>query len=385
MANRFTRRIGKGFALLGMVLLGACAGTKFNGPGPFERVAIQRDIRAAGNTFAPGAGSNPTQYAVMGITRTPDGRVRANPYFGHFETLPDGKTYFNAQSAPSLYDNGAHFFAAGIGRTLFDGKVAIGTGFTQVGDTVTQEIGAKLKLPTGTEITYSSALDAAYQDCLRELRDNSRVGIAQEIPIQIDGKKLLSGYFETGVHGEPKFKVGGSLELGDFGALDAAFGLATKELQLRYSVPFGEKSQHFWFIGADHNTQTNETNFLIGINLTGYGNRRNPRRRKNGKQPTSGSGNEPHGFKLVQARVDPTTSRVVLQALKNPRTARKLIPAIRARLQRLRTARRPIAVAKATTPNGTAMSKIKKWKERLAAKNPFRRTKPNLSRRPMRR
>ncbi|QQR92449.1 MAG: hypothetical protein IPJ89_04845 [Candidatus Iainarchaeum archaeon] len=374
--RRPLQRTGKVAAFLGLMVLGACAGGNkgFRGAGPYERVAIQRDIRAAGNTFAPSPGSNPTQYAALGFTRTPDGKVRASPYFGHFETARDGKTFFNVQAAPNMNDPGAHYFAAGIGHTLFDGKVAVGTGFRQIGNETAQEFGAKLNLPSGTEITFSSELDEAYKDVLRTFRDNARVGVAQEIPIEIDGKRLFSGYFETGIHGEPKIKVGGSMNLGDFGALDAAFGLASKELQLRYSVPFGEKSEHFWFIGADINTEGGEPTFMIGINLTGYGRSRNPRRRKGQRGNTTGGSSPPKGgFRLVRVRADPQTATALTQMMKQPHLARRFLPIVRKRLAELRPRRK-------TEQAMTAKNTRVKWK----GTKPVKKSRPFIHR-PMRR
>jgi hypothetical protein len=258
--------------------------------------------------------------------------VHINPYFGHFETLPDGKTYFNAQSFPNTEDPERNGFAAGIGRTFLGGKAAAGVGFTRVGDYEAAEFKAKLDLVPGTTITYSTAIERAGEEAIRELKKNSRIGVNQDL-IEVDGKNLFSGYFETGISGEPKFKVGASLNLGDIGALDAAYKLAEKELQLRYSIPFGEKSEHFWFIGVDKPLDGGEPVFLFGINFTKYGGSRSPRRRKKGRQPTTGGNGNGGKFRIVRMPIEPNAARIISRVITHPRQGRQLLPAMRSRLK----------------------------------------------------
>jgi hypothetical protein len=264
--------LGRGFVLLGTVVLGACGtlSSEKKGMAASERVALGKDLRAAMNTFVPSGEFNPTSYLTLTGIRGPDGNVILAPFLGHWQADASGKRAFHLAVAGNSDDPKATAFFGGIRSAFADGRGVVGVGTTLVNETFTQALAAKWKLDEKTIFTFSTN-----PDVLRESIFNVQRNLGA-----IKGT-VLTSYLEKGVDQFEQFRVGASLERGQH-AVDIAFDNTNNRADVRWNFGFGKSGEHFLFAGPTYDVNTREWSWQAGVNFTSYlfgRSKRSPRRK----------------------------------------------------------------------------------------------------------
>lgn len=286
--SRFKRILQKSGVFVGAIVLAACSTFNPSLPGPSERVASMRDLRAAVNTFVPSGEFNPTSYIALSGTRTPDKKVTWSPFIATWAATQNGKFAWHVGGFGNTSNPEYNAAIAGFRTALAGGKIVLGAGTTHFGgNNFTRELAAKFKLPEDIEMTFST-----------DARDMGK-GLVSNLKLPA-GKIMdtaLSLYVEHNRTGEDHWRVGPSFERGRW-AFDHAYDSYLKTHTGQLSFSFGKQGEHFLALTPVYDQQTGKWSETFTINWTFYGRRgRQPRR-----IPSRGRPPAPFGEK-VRSRI----------------------------------------------------------------------------------